>query len=69
MTSVPLERLMREQPLTEDHKKYVQQLAKQHGYILDWDRLIAYAELRCGWREDMQRDREAVRKARSRGCF
>lgn len=69
MTSVTLQHLMREQPLTEDRKKYVQQLANQHGYILDWDRLIAYAETRCGWREDMQRDRDAVRRAKARGCF
>ena len=69
MTSITLEQLMKETPLTEDRKKYVASLAAQHGYILDWDRLIAYAETRCGWREEMQRDREAVRRARVRGCF
>ena len=69
MTSITLEQLMKEQPLTEDRKKYVAQLASQHQYIIDWDRQIAYAETRCGWREDMQRDRDAVRRAKARGCF
>lgn len=69
MTSIHFEQLMREHKDTPDHRKYVESLARQHGYILEWDRKIAYAETRCGWREDMQRDREAVRRARARGCF
>ena len=69
MTSIDFERLMRDHENTPQHIEYVNSLARQHGYILEWDRKIAYAETRCGWREDMQRDREAVRRARARGCF
>lgn len=69
MTSIDFERLMRDHENTPEHIEYVNSLARSEGYILEWDRKIAYAEIRCGWREDMQRDREAVRRARARGCF
>lgn len=69
MTSIDFERLMRDHENTPEHVEYVNSLARREGYILEWDRKIAYAEIRCGWREDMQRDREAVRRARARECF
>jgi hypothetical protein len=69
MVSSDFVRMMNEREHTEDYIKYVESLAKREGYILEWDKRIAYAETRCGWREEIQRDREAVRRARARGCF
>jgi len=69
MVSADFKRMMSESDGSQRSKEYIEQLARQHGYILEWDKGIAYAETRCGWREEMQRDREAVRRAKARGCF
>jgi hypothetical protein len=51
-------------------KERINSLAAQHGYRIDWEKGYATsAEVRCGWRESMQKDREAVQRARRRGCF
>lgn len=69
MVSADFVRMMSESDGTPRNKEYIEQLARQHRYILEWDKGIAYAETRCGWKEEMQRDREAVRRARARGCW
>jgi len=69
MVSEDFKRMMRESDGSPRSKEYIEQLARHHQYILEWDKGIAYAETRCGWREEIRRDREAVRRARARGCF
>lgn len=69
MVSSDFVRMIKEDDGTPKYRKYVEQLARQHRYILNWNKGFAVAEGRCGWMEEMQRDREAVRRARARGCF
>lgn len=69
MVSSDFERLMKSKPPTPEHKDYVNDLARQNGYILDWEKQIAFAETRCAWREEMQKAREIIRRERKRGCM
>lgn len=45
-------------------KEYVEELARQHQYILNWEKGTAFGETRCGWREEMM-----MRRAMRRECI